>query len=189
MSMKITMCRFATTCVSVAMLVWISGCDSKPSTPPTVYPSHVDDHEGHGHDHAHDHGHSHAEDGPNGGHLIELGQEEYHAEWVHDDDSGKLTLYILDGAAKKAVPISATSVTIEKKIGDKVDKYELQAVGRSETNTTSAQFEITDKPLIEALKTAGQGVDATLHVDVNGKSFQGKIEHHEHGHHHHGHKH
>jgi hypothetical protein len=185
MNWRITISRSA---IAAAIVGMILGCNSSPPSPPTVYPTHVEDHEGHGHDHAHDHGHSHAEDGPNGGHLIELGHEEFHGEWLHDDDSGKLTLYILDGTAKKTVPISATSVTIEKKIGDKVDKYELQAVGRSDTSTKSAQFEITDKPLVEALKTAGQGVDATLIVDIEGKAFQGKIEHHEHGHHH-GHKH
>jgi hypothetical protein len=176
-------CAFAAFAVSG----WICGCNnSPPASPPTVYPSHVEDHEGHGHDHAHDH--SHADEGPNGGHLIELGNEEYHAEWLHDDDSGKLTVYILDAAAKKNVPISATSITIEKKIGDKADKYELLAIGRTDAEPKAAQFEITDKPLVEALKSAGQGVEASLSVDIEGKAFQGKFEHHEHGHHH-GHKH
>lgn len=172
----------------LGVMFLMAGCNSSPS-PPTVLPTHVEDQGDHGHDHAHDHGHDHADDGPNGGHLIELGAEEYHAEWVHDDDSGKLTLYILNGAAKELVPISASSITIEKKIGDKVEKYELPAVGRTDANTTGAQFEIIDKPLVEALKTAGQGVEATLLVEIEGKAFQGKIEHHDHGHDHHGHKH
>src|SRR5688500_14491837 len=73
-------------CASIlAMSVLISRCNSPPPSPPAVLPSHVED--GHGHAHAH----SHADEGPNGGHLIELGNEEYHGEWLHDDDSGKLT--------------------------------------------------------------------------------------------------
>lgn len=172
----------------VVALVGLAGCNSStpPSSPPPVYPTHVADHEGHDHGHSHDHGH--AEEGPNGGHLIELGNEEYHAEWVHDDDSGKLTVYILDAEAKKVVPISASTVTIEKKIGDKADKYELLAVGRTEADPKTAQFQITDKPLVEALKSAGQGVEANLSVDIDGKPFQGKFEHQEHDHHH-AHKH
>lgn len=158
-------------------------CNSSPSGPPDILPTQVEDG---GHDHAHHHAHGHPDEGPNGGHLIELGNEEYHGEWLHDDESGRLTLFILDGSAKEMFPISARTVTIEKKIGDKTETYELAAAG-AEEGAKSAKFEIVDKPLIEALKTAGKGVDAVLVVDIEGKNFRGAIEHHEHGHHHHHH--
>ena len=109
-------------------------------------------------------------------------------EWLHDDESGKLTVFILDGAAKEMAPIAAEHVTIEKKIGDKVDRYQLPAVDRTESTPKVAKFEIVDKPLIEALKTAGQGVEAKLTVDIDGKAFTGQFEHHDHADGH-GHKH
>src|SRR6187401_3013788 len=69
----------------------------------------------HGHDH--DHGHEHVHSGPHKGHLMEIGGEEYHAEWTHDE-SGKVTFYILDSEAKKEVPIAADEITIDVKVGD-----------------------------------------------------------------------
>src|SRR3982751_3555980 len=60
--------------------------------------------------------HDHAHHGPHNGHLMEIGEEEYHAEWTHDD-SGKITFYVLDSDAKKEVPIAADELTIDVKIG------------------------------------------------------------------------
>jgi hypothetical protein len=160
------------------VLVASTGCSSAPSgPPPDAVPLGV-----------HDHDHGHPATGPNDGHLIEFQTEDYHAEWLHDDQSGKLTIYILDGPAKAVVPIAAESITIEKKIGSKVETYRVPAADRSEASSKSAKFEITNKPLIEALKSAGQGVDATLTVVIDGQTLTGKFEHHDHGHHHH-HKH
>ena len=42
-------------------------------------------------------GHAHPTHGPHQGDLIELGNEEYHAELLHEEDS--VTIYILNGAA------------------------------------------------------------------------------------------
>ena len=51
------------------------------------------------------HAHAHPTEGPHHGSLIELGKEDYHAEFVHDDTTDTVTIYILDAAAAKAVPI------------------------------------------------------------------------------------
>ena len=56
-----------------------------------------------------DHGHEHHHHGPHNGHVMEIGGEEYHAEWTHDE-SGKVTFYILDSDAKKEVPIEADEI-------------------------------------------------------------------------------
>src|SRR5437867_4454418 len=56
--------------------------------------------------------HSH-EHGPHDGELIELGEEEYHAEVVFDEDSHKVTLYLLGDDAKSAVAIEAKELTLE----------------------------------------------------------------------------
>ncbi len=179
---------FSVTTIGLTV-IWLSGCSpatntNSTSNSTTSNQSH-DSHEGH--DHGHEgHAHSHAEVGPNGGHLLELGNEEFHVEWAHDDESGKLTAFILDGAAKELVPISAEKLTIEKTIGERTDKYDLVAVDRQGETPKSAKFEIVDKALVAALKMVGDGVEASITVDVNGQPFTAKFTKHED---HHGHKH
>src|SRR5262245_7938870 len=76
---------------------------------------------------AHEHDHDHAHHGPHHGHLMEIGGEEYHAEWIHEE-SGKVTFYILDADAKKEVPIVDEKIVIDVKIGENPAKtFELSA--------------------------------------------------------------
>jgi hypothetical protein len=126
---------------------------------------------------AHDHVHS----GPHKGHLMELGEEEYHVEWTHDE-SGKVTFYILDSAAKKEVPIEADKLVIDVKIGEnKPNTYELPAVNPTEGK--SATFEITDKQFESVLdQIKSSGIVLTLHVNINGKQFDAPVKEHEHDH-------
>ena len=174
------------TCLLAALVTW--GC--APAPPPAADSHEGHDHDHEGHDHAHDekghegHDHSHAELGPNGGHLLELGEEKYHAEWVHDDQAGKLTVFVLDGSAKQLVPIAAEKLTLEKKVGERADQFELVAVDRQGETPQTAKFEIVDKSLIEALKMVGDGVEANLTLDVNGESFTVPFAKHEHEHKH-----
>lgn len=131
--------------------------------------------------HDHDHAHDHAHHGPHQGHLMVIGEEEYHAEWTHDE-SGKVTFYILDAAAKKEVPIAAEQITIDVKIGDNPPKtYELVAVAPIDGKTSA--FEIVDKQfeaLFDQLKSSG--LTLTLHVNINGKQFDQVVKEHDHGH-------
>ena len=146
-----------------------------------------DDH-GHDHEHGHDHAHDHGALGPHEGHILELGKEEYHAEWTHDDASGKVTVYILDSEIKKEVPIEAENVTIKIKVGEKEQAHTLEAVNRTTGDKpTASQFELTDKPLSAALTTVGEGTEATLEVTIGDRPFSAKFE--SHAGHDHGHKH
>jgi hypothetical protein len=128
---------------------------------------------------AHDHDHAHH--GPHQGHLMEIGEEEYHAEWTHDE-SGKVTFYILDADAKKEVPIAAEEIVIDVKIGDNPPvQKRLAAV--NPVDGKSAAFEIVDKEfegLLDQLKSTA--IVLTLHVNINGKQFDSVIKEHEHGH-------
>jgi len=132
-----------------------------------------------GENEAHDHDHAHH--GPHHGHLMELGEEEYHVEWTHDE-SGKVTFYILDSEAKKEVPIAADKIVIDVKIGDNEPQtYDLPAV--NPTDGKSATFEIKDKQLESVLEqTKSPGIVLTLHANINGKQFDAPIKEHEHGH-------
>jgi hypothetical protein len=138
----------------------------------------------HGHDHDHDHGHDHAAHGPHEGHVLELGDEEYHAEWTYDDGSGKVTVYLLDHELKQPAPTGAETIAIKVKVGENEKEYLLEAVDRTAGDAPMAsQFELVDKTLGTALITTG--TDATLTVEIGGKPYTAKIEHDDHDGHHH----
>ena len=128
-------------------------------------------------------GHDHSAKGPHEGHLVELGNEEYHAEWGHDDESGKVTVWILDSKAKGNVPIAAESIVIKTKNKEETESFELPAVDRTTGEKPAAfKFEIVSKELVGKLETP-KITTPTIHVDVNGTPFVGKIEEHaEHDH-------
>lgn len=166
--------------IATCTVLLLAACNS--SAPPTPPPA-TDGHGGH----AHSHGHSHEEVGPNGGHLVELGDEEYHIEWTHDDDSGLVTLYVLDAAAKELVPIASETITITAQVNDSRE-YQLAAVAPSGDPPASARFELKSPELLGSLQLAGQGVDVSVAVTIDGQEYRGVFEHHDHDHGH-GHKH
>ena len=107
---------FGIVLLSVSVCVGLSGCgggsDGETRTfDPKKDASHDAEH-GHVHGHAHDHG-------PNGGCLIELGEEEFHAEALFDEKDHKVVLFILDGEAKKAVAIAFYFGHEERTLTDK----------------------------------------------------------------------
>lgn len=165
---------FSTVVAIVLAFIGLTGC-GKPEAKKGA---------GHDHDHAHhDHDHDHAAHGPNGGHILEIGDEEYHAEWLHDDESGNVKVIILDDKMKKEVPIAAAEVVIATKIGEKTNDYKLAASNPSAgEKPTASRFELEDKTLVTALKAAGKGVEATLKLEIAGKAYSTKIEHSEHKH-------
>ncbi|HUE69598.1 MAG TPA: hypothetical protein VMP01_01815 [Pirellulaceae bacterium] len=134
----------------------------------------------------HDHDHEHHAHGPHGGALVELGDDEkYHAEWV-TEESGKVTVWILDGAGEKEVPIAAEKVTIETTDPKGEASFDLAAVNRTEGDMPTAfQFEIEGSQgteLLGILEALGGDITATLKADINGDVREGKIEKHEHKH-------
>lgn len=64
-----------------------------------------------GDDHHHHH-HSHGEKGPHGGALVAIGDDAAHLEVVLDAETGKVTVYVLDAAAKEAVAIQAEKLEL-----------------------------------------------------------------------------
>ena len=127
------------------------------------------------------HGHSHEALGPNGGHLIELGDEEYHLEWNHDDETGLVTVYVLDSTARELVPITAEAITISVKVEETTD-YDLVAIDPSGEPPQSAQFAAQNTELITMLSMAGQGAEPKAIVPIGGKEFTAVFERHEHHH-------
>jgi hypothetical protein len=155
--------------VAVAVAAWLGGCNRPADSGPVAKDA--------GHDHDHEHHHH----GPHQGHLMAIGDEEYHAEWTHDE-SGKVTFYILDAKAKGDVPIDAEEIKIDVKIGNNPPKtYSLVAV--NPMGGKASAFEIVDKEfeaLFDQLKSPG--VVLTLHVNIGGKQFDEQVKEHEHVH-------
>ena len=161
---------------SLAVSVFVlSGCtDSPDSTPMSSNSTGSVDHQK---DDDHDHD-AHPSEGPHHGHLIELGGEEYHAELVHDEDA--VTIYILDGAAKKGVPIEATDIAINLQHDGKGEQFKLSASpDQDDPKGKSSRFVSNDQELSEDLY--GEDAEVQLVLKIAGKSYRGTVEHdHEH---------
>jgi hypothetical protein len=156
----------------LATAVWSAGCDSAKVD--SAGDDHGHEHGEHDHgDHGHDHDHAH---GPHGGEIIEIGDEEYHAEYLKNED-GAVTVYVLDASMKNEVPIAAEEIAIDTKVGETATTFKLAAVDRSEGDEPkTAKFEVIDKGLTGVLSSLSDGVTATLKLEINGKPYEAKIE-------------
>ncbi len=125
--------------------------------------------------------HAHPSEGPHHGTLIELGNEAYHAELVHDDTS--VTVYVLDASASKTTPIDAVEVSINLVHDGKPLQFKLAAAPESnDPPGKSSRFSIQSAELIEELEHAHS--TPKLSVMIEGKSYRGEIHHDHHGHDH-----
>ena len=134
--------------------------------------------------------HAHPTEGPHHGTLIELGKEEYHAELVHDEKAGTVTVYLLGPAAKKPVPIEAEDVAINVSHEGQPEQFQLAAKPEAgDPAGKSSRFVSQDPELIKHLDE--ENTKARLALKIEGKSFNGEFSHeHEHDHDHdhdHGH--
>ncbi len=162
-----------------ALIAWV-GCSKTPSGPAgsnrtNAKAEHFD---GDGHDHDAKKGdrHAHAEEGPHHGHLIELGQEEYHMELTHDEATKTVSIYLLDGSAKQAVPIPDPEITLNLVVNGKPRQAKLGATPQiGDPAGQSSRFSAVDEELLEALespKTKGR-----INVTIKDKSYVGEIVH------------
>jgi hypothetical protein len=160
-----------------------SGCGQKAAAPAPGAEEHAHDHEEHGHD----------EEGPHGGHIIELGHDEYHAELTHDEEANLVGVYFLAGDAKTSKPISAESVIINVSADREPTTYTLAASPlEGETADQPSYFELVSEPLNTVVSGKSEAAKATarLNVTIDGKPYVGLIETEAHDHDHdHGHDH
>jgi hypothetical protein len=148
----------------------------------------------HGHDHSHgEKEHAHSDEGPHGGHIVELGVEDYHAELTHDDDANKVGVYLLGSDAKTAAPIVASEVKITTFEDGQTTQHALAAVPQAgEADGKSSYFELVDESLTKVVsgKSEAKTKKARLGLEIDGKPYVGLIETEAHDHDHdHGHDH
>ena len=119
-------------------------------------------------------GHAHPSEGPHHGDLIELGNDEFHAELVHDDQS--VTIYILNGAADKQVPIEATVIMINAKYDGQPKQFQLGASpDQNDPVGKSSRFVSNDADLAGHIDE--DGAEHKLVLTIDGKSYRGELAH------------
>lgn len=150
-------------------LVCATGCSESGTTVPANTISELPPETG-GHDE-----HAHPSEGPHHGDLVELGNEEYHAEVVHGE-SGSVTVYILDSAAKAIVPIDSAELMINVSLDGNANQFKLTAEREAtDPEGKSSRFSVKDEELAKDLDD--HDASAKLVVMIDGKSFSGTIEH------------
>jgi hypothetical protein len=114
--------------------------------------------------------HHHEHKPPHGGTPMELGEEEYHVEFVLDASVCKLQAFVMDGELEKFVRIAAPSLEVTAKVSGREEKLIFQPVANNATGE-----KVGDTSLFEAqadwLKTT-LVFDAVLkEITVLGKTY------------------
>jgi hypothetical protein len=118
------------------------------------------------------------EHGPHGGHLVELGEEEYHAEVVFDQKAAKLTVYILDSTAKAPTPIDGKEITLKLAIDGKTEPFALAAVPQSsDPQGKSSRFELAGNADVKSHIKDEEDLKGSVSATISGKSFSGDVKH------------
>jgi len=167
--------RRAIAAASAVTVLGFLGCGKPAATEPT----HADD--------GHDHDHAHAAEGPHGGHILEFGTEDHHAELTHSEDTHRIGVYLLGSDAKTVKPIEAASVTINVAIDGQPYQYVLPATDRpGEDIAKGSYFEVTSQSLCDLIcgELEVAKARAELRVDIGGVPHTATIEIEPHGHEH-----
>jgi len=131
------------------------------------------------------HDHAHPEKGPHEGVLVELGKEEFHAEVLHDDKQHVVTVFVLDGSARREFRIDSPEVLVNVRNGGKARQFKLSAAPQKGDRTgMCSRFALQSKELCQLLDDHGS--DSRLSLKIRGRGYSGKIPH---DHDHHDHKH
>lgn len=114
---------------------------------------------------------AHPDQGPHGGHLIELGDEAFHAELLHDEATHTVVVHVLDAAGTQEVAIDQSEITLQIFKDGQFAKYALLAAGEAMPAST---FSLMDQDLCELLHA--EELRGRLNVTIEGESYNGVIE-------------
>ena len=114
----------------------------------------------------------HEHTAPHGGTLVVFGDEFAHIEFVLDQTTGKLTGYVLDGEAEKAVRLSQKTVELKIHREDIASNFSLQLSGvanvlTGETEGDTSQFAAQS----DGLKGASEFHAEIVSIDIKGQMF------------------
>lgn len=180
----------------VAGLLLPAGCgDQAPTKPAPV--AKAGDHDG---EEGHHHHHSHGEKGPHNGALVAIGEDAAHLEVVLDAETGKVTVYILDGEAKNPIPLKADKLELaftkehdhaegagEKKAAEELPETGTLVLAAVEPGADGSTSVYAGES--EALKGADEFDAVLTSISIGGKDYPNVKfnypEGNEHDHHHH----
>ena len=163
--------RLAAGLLSTGICMVLTGCEPGPSK------SGGDPQEAvaNAHDHESDHDHDHLALGPHKGHVVVLGDEEYHAELTHEEATNTVAVYLLDASATEPLAEGPAEITFQVfKDGEFVD----HALKRSDA---PGMYAVTDEALCDLLLHAAE-VKGRIRAEIEGKPYVGMVEHAPHDH-------
>ena len=119
--------------------------------------------------------------GPHGGQLLDLGEHEYMAEVVFNEDAPKsITVYLIEHDDNSKTVLSADEkLTIN---GLKVDGQEISLTlaakpQEGDADGKTSRFEISGDDIPEGIEDMHELEDGRFSVMIDGKSYSGTIEH------------
>lgn len=134
-------------------------------------------------DDGHNHEGGHPTKGPRGGALVELGNEELHAELLHDDETGVITVFMLDNEARKYVSVTSQELVIQVRHENQAEQFRLKAKPqKGDREGLTSCFAIRNPRLVSLLDD--HHTEARMGIKIGDRSIVGKIAHvhdHEHG--------
>jgi hypothetical protein len=141
------------------------------------------------HEHGHDHDHEHHDFGPHDGHIIELGEHEYHAELVFDKSAHSLTVYLFGHELDEPLAIDQPSVSVALEVDGQEQAFTLTPAPQDgEAEGKSSRFELKDDATLAEHFDDVEDLKGHVEVTIQGRSYTGEISH-DHEHHDHDHEH
>ncbi|MFO1092355.1 MAG: hypothetical protein U0992_03445 [Planctomycetaceae bacterium] len=128
--------------------------------------------------------HGHDEHGPNGGHIVILGDHAYHTEVVFDPTTRDVTVYLLDHDMH-ATPLADAAVSLKLEGAEPIALAATPLDG--EPAGQSSRFKATGDKLPESVKTE-EDLHGSVELTAAGQTQSGEISH-DHGHDDHDHAH
>jgi hypothetical protein len=83
--------------------------------------------------------HHHEHKPPHGGAPVELGQEEYHVEFVRDAEAGKLQAFIMDGELEHFIRIVAPSFEVAAQVAGKEETLTFRPIANNATGEKAGE--------------------------------------------------
>ena len=119
----------------------------------------------------------HHDEGPHGGHIIDLGDHEYRAELTMDEQSRQVTVYLLEHDTDDPVAIEDESITLNLRAGDQPTQVALQpAPQEGDPEGKASRFQAPGDQIPEQIKDIEE-LEGELSVKIGEKSYTGEIEH------------
>jgi hypothetical protein len=135
-------------------------------------------------------GHQHPTHGPHDGELLEIGNEEYHAEIVIDKDKNQFVVFLLDQQVKSYVALDVPHITVNLMIKGRPMQVKLKAAPQEiDAKGFASCFGAVSPELMNALHDPK--AEPKLALKIRNKAYSVKIanDHDHEGHHHAGHDH